>query len=137
MDKLEQRLKRDAANIRADVPPELRERIDASLHDAARQRPAAARKALTFPMWLAASLSGAAAAVLVFVVIGRDAAPPEPANDQVARSVPDYVQQVERGFPLEVETAELTAPLEEELRNLRADLEKARENVEEDLDFSF
>lgn len=139
MDRFEKRLKRDAKTIAADVSPELRSRIDASLRGTA---PAPAspppRKALTFRLWLAASLSGAAAAVLVIALVPRESLRPGSPEQPVARAVPRYAQPVDRAFPLKVETAELTAPLEQELEDLQADIEKARENVEEDLDrFTF
>lgn len=138
MDKIEQRLKQDAELIRADVSPQLRSRIDASLRSTVPARERSERGDFSFPMWLAASLSGVAAAVLVIVLVNRDIGRVEiPADGSVARSVPEYVQRVERRFPLQVETAELTAPLEKELQDLKSDIEKARENVEEDLDFTF
>jgi hypothetical protein len=130
------RLKQDAGEITADVPQGFRSRIQAALEaQAPARRPV--RKTISYRLWLAASLSGAAAAVLVLTLIPRDANPPLPTNERVARTVPEYVHGVEREFPLQVKTAELTAPLEEELAKLQSDMEKARARVEEDLDFSF
>jgi hypothetical protein len=143
MDDLERRLRDDAAQIRADVPADLQARIGASLRTA-RPMPPAPRES-GWPLWLAAGLTGAAAAVVALVAF-RPTDPgmnpgvvedgPQVA-DSAAYSVPQYVSELERQFPLRVTTADLTAPLEEEMKKLRADLERARENVEEDLDFTF
>jgi hypothetical protein len=141
MDDLEQRLKEDAGRIEAPVSPQLKARIDAALRAA--QATPAVRREFSYPLWLAASLTGVAAAVVAIVLMNwtRDSVSlrnPEPQRaDAVAYSVPEYVSEFERQLPLRAKTAVLTAPLEEELRNLRSDLEKARENVEEDLGFSF
>ncbi|HEX2138832.1 MAG TPA: hypothetical protein VHG33_03875 [Woeseiaceae bacterium] len=132
MDDIDTRLKRDAEAIRADVPPELTSRIRAAI-DAQARPPAEARKTITSRKWLAASLGGAAAAVLVVALLPRDAErlPETP----VARDVPAYVERLDRALPLQVEKAEFTAPLEQELQNLQADLEKARRSVAEDIAF--
>ncbi|MEX2124774.1 MAG: hypothetical protein WD795_12845 [Woeseia sp.] len=142
MDNLEQRLKEDAGRIKAPVPPQLKVRIDASLR-AHRVTPPV-RRDLTYPLWLAASLTGVTAAVvaIVFMNWAQDWASirnPElqRTDDAVAYSVPEYVSEFERQLPLRTKAAVLTAPLEEELKNLRTDLEKARENVEQDLEFPF
>ncbi|MGH8168253.1 MAG: hypothetical protein ACREQ1_13505 [Woeseiaceae bacterium] len=139
MDNLEQRLAEDAARIEARVSPELEARIKAALR-AERVAPAA-RREVSYPLWLAASLTGAAAAVVAIVLVNL--APnfpnePSPARaDAVAYSVPEYVSEFERQFPLRAKTAQMTTPLEDELKKLRSDLEKARENVEQDLEFTF
>lgn len=76
MDEFEQRLKQDADAIQATVSPELRARIDASLHGIEPIRPAKPRSApATF--WLASSLTGLAAAVLVIVLVNWN----RPASD--------------------------------------------------------
>ncbi len=137
MDKTEQRLKQDAELIHAEVSPQLRARIDASLRGVLPVRERAERMDLGFPLWLAAGLTGAAAAALVIVLVNRDIDRVQvPADETVARSVPEYVRSLERQLPLQVETAELTAPLEEELEDLKSDIEKARDSVERDLDFT-
>lgn len=132
MDDIGKRLKRDAGEIKAELTPELTARIRASI--AAQAPPAArARSTITYRSWLAASLSGAAAAVLAIALLPRDAErlPESPA----AHTVPEYVASVDRALPLQVEQAEFTAPLEQELKNLQADLEKARRSVAEDISF--
>lgn len=137
MDNIERRLRADAAEIRAEVPPHVRARIASSLQNARAIPPV--RREFGWPLWLAASLTGAAAAVVVIVSVNWgsiDREQPQVA-ETVVRSVPEYVHELERQLPLRAKTANLTAPLEEELKNLRSDLERARENVEQDLDFTF
>ena len=65
MDEFEKRLKRDADAIQAEVTPELRARIDASLRGTGQVRPAN-RQAEPAPanLWWASSLTGLAAAVM-------------------------------------------------------------------------
>lgn len=145
MDNVENRLKQDAERIRADVSPQLRSRIDASLRGTAPVRPERGRRDFSLPLWLGASLSGAVAAVLIIVLVNRDigdfgqprSSGTLQADNAALQSVPEYVRNIERRIPLNVETADLTAPLEEELEDLQADLEKARKDVERDLDFTF
>jgi hypothetical protein len=140
MDDLERRLREDAEAIRAEVPPQLTARIASSVRGARALPPA--RREFGWPLWLAASLTGAAAAAVAIVALNRgsmDTAARPPAGavaDSVPDSVPNYILEFEQ-LPLHAKTADLTAPLEEELRNLRSDLERARENVQQDLDFTF
>jgi hypothetical protein len=132
MDDFEDRLKRDAAQLPAEITPELRSRIRASLEAQAPPR-ARPERAIPHRAWLAAGLSGAAAAMLVLALLPRQ--PRTVVEEPAVRSVPDYVATFERALPLKGEQAELTAPLEEELENLRADLEQARRSVAEDMAF--
>ena len=137
MDNLEQRLRDDAAEIRVDVPPHVSARLQASLRAARTAAPA--RRQFSFPLWLAASLTGVAASAVAIVAVnwgGLAGRGPEPA-EAVAYSVPEYVSELERQIPLRAKTADLTGPLEEELENLRSDFERAKKNVEQDLDFTF
>jgi len=133
MDKLERRLKEDAALIKAELAPELQERIRASLESTqpAKQAPRATKTPGT-SLWWASSLTGLAAAALLIVVINwnGDVEPVVEVSDAVP---PGITWSIQSGFPLNAETAEWTAPLEEELKNLQSDLEKARESVERDL----
>lgn len=135
MDKLEKRLREDAGRIRPRATPELRARIAAATQRSACPDSARAPRP-GFPVWLAGSLGGLAAAIVVVVLVQRDrpvSPPPEPAG----YSVPQYVQRIEPAIPLHARTADLTEPLEEELQNLRADIDKARDTVARDLDFTF
>lgn len=132
---LEQRLREDAAEIRAEVPPQLKTRLKASLRRA--QVNGRGRAEARYPLWLAGSLTGVVAALFAVGVINwRGSAGPD-VDAEEFRGVPGYVAELERELPLAAKTADLTAPLETELENLRADLEKARENVEQDLRFAF
>ena len=138
MDEFEKRLKKDAANICAEVSPELQRRLDASLRgvEPIPMAPDAGRT--TGSLWLASSLTGLAAAVSIIVLLNwnrQDAVAPPPvtvADTPVATDEYEY-----RGFPLNARTADLTEPLEEELQNLQADIEKARESVTRDLRTTF
>jgi hypothetical protein len=136
MDDLERRLREDAEAIRAEVPPQLTARIASSVCGVRALPPA--RREFGWPLWLAASLTGAAAAAVAIVSVNWRSMnePAPPPAEAVAESVPDYIRDFEQ-LPLHAKTADLTAPLEEELKNLRSDLERARENVEQDLDFTF
>jgi hypothetical protein len=136
MDDIERRLREDAEAIRAEVPPQLTARIASSVRGVRALPPA--RREFGWPLWLAASLTGAAAAAVAIVSVNWRSMnePAPPSAEAVAESVPDYIRDFEQ-LPLHAKTADLTAPLEEELKNLRSDLERARENVEQDLDFTF
>jgi hypothetical protein len=134
MDELERRLREDATRIHAEVPADLQKRIGQSLQSARPMSPP--RRDFSWPLWLAASVTGAAAAVVAIVLVNVANEVPESA-DSAAYSVPQYVNELHLALPLRATTADLTAPLEEEMKNLRADLERARENVEEDLEFTF
>lgn len=141
MDDFEKRLKRDADAIQASVSPELRARIDASLHGIEPIRPATPRST-PVRLWWASSLTGLAAAVLVIVLVNwnRPAADSPPA-DTVASSPPPTATEpplaTPMPVPLDIRTADFASPLEEELERLQSDIEKARESVRKDLDFTF
>jgi hypothetical protein len=139
MDEFEDRLKRDAEKIRADISPELRLRIDASLRATEQIRPVPESGATGTNLWWASSLTGLAAAVLVIVLINwnqpvTEVTPPAPVASQ---TVPDYIGEIQSLYLPRVKTAEFTKPLEEELARLQADIERARENVKEDVAFTF
>ncbi len=137
MDKLERQLREDAGLIKADLSPELQERIRLSLESTRRldQAPQKTQMPGT-TLWWASSLTGLAAAALVILFVNWNSAT-DPIEDQPIPTTPGTVFSIQGGFPLNVETAEWATPLEEELRNLQSDLEKARENVERDLRLSF
>jgi hypothetical protein len=137
MDDLERRLREDAAKVHVDVTPHARMCLRESLR-AVRAAPSP-RRDFSLPLWLAASLTGAAASVVAILFVSRGGvgeAGYEPA-DAAAYSVPEYVSDLERRIPLRAKTANLEAPLEREMKNLRSDLERARKSVEQDLDFTF
>jgi len=156
MDKLERRMKEDAAAIEAEVSPQLQMRIEASLQgtqalpSAARNTPVGASTAGDSPehrlgrrattLWWASSLTGLLTAALVIVLLNwqRDRAQTEPvevASDYT--TVPSPALPFQSHLPLRTRTADLTEPLEQELLDLQADIEKARETLERDLRATF
>lgn len=131
MDKLERRLREDAARLRADVSPGLDERIRASLEAAAAapaKPPRPSRPQSSF--WWASSLTGLAAALGVIALLNLQPGGDEPPGTGHTVAGPETVVAAPL---LHAETAVLTAPLEEELDDLEADLKKAGERVREDL----
>ncbi len=140
MDEFENRLKRDAEAVQAEVSPQLRSRIDASLRGVEPIRPVPAPRPASTRLWWASSLTGLAA-VIALVLIGTfnrpDSADVQEV-DVIARTEPLLSVDLPLLSPeLDIRSAEFVSPLEEELLKLRSDLEKARENVRQDVDFSF
>jgi hypothetical protein len=145
MDKLKTRLKQDADEIQADTSPELRARIDASLH-AARGTRSVTSKPLVRPvsLWWISSVTGLTAAILVILLMNWNQPVEQEAPDiSASNEAPTHSVTLPEdwyagdGFLLNVESADLTRSLEEELINLQSDLEKAKENVERDVKFAF
>lgn len=139
MDKLVQRLKTDAADIRADLSPELTARLDAAAQagQAMPRTPGSGGVAGSF--WLASSLTGLAAAMLILLLVNWNRQPEEVLSPETLAHTPPASSQPElpRLFALHASTADLTEPLQDELENLKADLEKARDGVAQDLRSSF
>ncbi len=140
MDEFENRLKRDADEIRAEVSPGFKQRIDASLQATKRIQPVPDSATPSINLWWASSLTGLAAAVIVIVLINwnrptTELVPLEPLADRTVPATFDELQ----GFnpPRLIKTAEFTTPLEEELARLQADIERARANVRKDIEFTF
>ncbi len=137
MDEFENRLKRDAEEIRVGISPELRTRIDASLRATEQIRPVPESRASGMNLLWASSLTGLATAIIVIVLINWN----RPTNDLVpveaVASVPDNINQNQGLYRPQLKTADFTRPLEEELIRLQADIERARQNVREDIDFTF
>ncbi len=137
MDEFENRLKRDAEEIRAGVSPELRTRIDASLRATEQIRPVPESPASGMNLWWASSLTGLAAAVIVIVLINWNRPTNELVPVEAVASVPDNINQNQGLYRPQLKTADFTRPLEDELIRLQADIERARQNVREDIDFTF
>ena len=141
MDEFEKRLKRDAEAIDAEMPPQLRDRIDASLLGVEPLRPVdGGRRSSPVSLWWASSLTGLAAAVLVIVLLNWNSQGIEPVAPQenIAEiTVPADPEPMLMAPMLDIRTADFADPLEEELVKLRSDIEKARESVRKDLDFTF
>ncbi len=127
MESFEQRLKHDADDIRAQVTPELDDRIRASLENVVPMQPREEPKRRPNAFWWASSLTGAAAAAVVLTVMNL--------GEEPASAPPPSVAEVPLlAMPnLDVRPAML-APLETELENLKGDLERAERVVREDLD---
>ncbi len=133
MDEFEQRLKHDASKIRAEVSPELDDRIRASL-EAVRPEPRPMRPRRPISLWWASSLTGVAAAIVIIVLVNvKSIAPgPAPAEDGIA-GVNGIAATPPMLPDLTARAAVLAGPLEQELEDLEADLRKARRAVREDL----
>lgn len=141
MDEFEKRLKQDADAVQADIPPELRSRIDASLRGVEQVRPVSPAHRSQTRLWWASSLTGLAATIAVIILVNWNRPDPEPIpTDTIVHqtvpqpSLPDLMANPPN---LDIRTAGFTSPLEEELLKLQADFEKARETVREDVDFTF
>ena len=135
MDKLQKRLRDDAAQIKVEVSPELDDRIRASLEAAVPVQPEAERpRPRLRSMWWASSLTGIAAAAVVLAVINLRTPDPTP---NVAQQQP--VEAAEPTTPwtlrpyLKIENAVSTSPLREELEALEEDLKRAEEAVRKDI----
>jgi len=129
MDKLANRLRRDADNIEVTVSDELDHRITASLrsvtpHAESVSVPKSRRPAM---FWWASSLTGIAAAATVIIIVNSqqpaEPATPTPANIVAAVPVIDW----------KTETAMLTGQLQQELDDLQSDIKKAERKVREDI----
>ncbi len=129
MDKLANRLRRDAENIEVTVSDELDHRIAASLRSVTPETetvsaPKSRRPAM---FWWASSLTGVAAAAAVIVIANsqqpQEPMSPTPANIVAAVPVIDW----------KTETATLTGQLQQELDDLQSDLKKAERKVREDI----
>ena len=133
MDKLAKQLRDDARQIDCTISEELDDRIKASLQgitpQAAHEPRAASRPAW---FWWASSLTGAAAAVAVILIVNLQAPEPQPVATEAAVK-PLVIPAIE----WHTEAAVLTSPLEEEIENLQSDLKKAEEAVKQDIDRLF
>ncbi len=136
MDKFERQLKDDTEAIEAKVSPELRARIDASLHAARASQPVTPAPRPTTSLWWMSSLTGLVTALLIIALfnLNRTDGEPDPSQNPVAMPSQQSPERLfPETFPLEIRPAVLTSPLEVELESLQSDLEKARESVERDL----
>ena len=132
MDKLANRLREDADRIDATISPELDDRINASLRAVTPERPADKRPTVrSWTFWLASSLTGAAAAIVLLVVFNVRDTSVDPAPIVADNALPSIVEVPV--FDLHAETAVLTSPLSQELEALQSDLKKAEEKLREDI----
>lgn len=140
MDEFETRLKRDADEIRAEVSPGFKQRIDASLQATKRIQPVPESGNPGINLWWASSLTGLAAAVIVIVLINWNRPTTElvPVEPVANRTVPVTLDELQGLNPPHlIKTADFATPLEQELARLQADIERARANVRKDIEFTF
>lgn len=149
MDDFERRLKGDAEAIEAKVSARLEARIDAAIAatEADERKPRQARSGARFDIrwWWASTLTGAAAAFVLFMVavMLRSEAPDDQQvptvaeNDAAAIETSPAEPPAVLTVPLDVRTADFAGLLQTELDALKSDLEKARDAVEDDLRFTF
>jgi hypothetical protein len=131
MDKLADRLKRDAETIDVEISGELDRRIDASLRATSPLREAPQQRPAVF--WWASSLTGVAAALVLIAVLNagsqRDVPPESPGTSPVAMNESPATPIIEWN----AQSAMLTSPLRQELSDLQSDIDKARQKVREDI----
>jgi hypothetical protein len=140
MDEFEKRLQRDADDIQAEVSPELRARIDASLRGTKRIQPVPEAGNPGINLWWTSSVTGLAAAIIVIVLINWNSPAPQqiPVEPVVASTVPAALDELQGLNPPHlIKTADFATPLEEELARLQADIERARATVRKDIEFTF
>ena len=128
MENFEDRLRKDAEEIRAIVSPELDDRIRASLESTAPVRPDTRPRRRPGWFWLASSLTGAAAALALIAVmnVSEQPVPEAPVStlpNVVAISMPELAVQ-----------PAMLGSLENEFENLKGDLRKAEQVVRDDID---
>ena len=128
MENFEDRLKRDAAGIRAEVSPELDDRIRASLESTVPARSNAGQRARPAWFWLASSLTGVAAALVLITVVNVGEEPEAPLPVVEIADVSAVSMPV-----LDVRPAMLGS-LETAFENLKGDLRKAEAVVRDDID---
>lgn len=136
MDKLAERLRKDAADIHVEVSPELDNRIRASLAGVTPEVPQVRRPRHSPLFWLASSLTGVAAAVAVILLVNTGD-PVAPASVPVAATPTEIELPELPALPLKAEQAMSVSPLEQELDDFQSDLEKARQAVSEDMRLIF
>jgi anti-sigma-K factor RskA len=133
MDKLAKQLREDAGKIDATISAELDDRIRASLQGVTPESANARRRvSRSNAFWWVSSLTGAAVAIAIIVVVNLQVQEPVPFTPQTAQT-PLVLPKIE----WHARTAVLTSPLEQEIEDLQADLKKAEQAVKEDIDRLF
>ena len=132
MDKLTERLRRDADCIEVKVSDELERRLEASLQSltplpAESNRPQ--QRGAWF--WWASSLTGAAAALVVLAIVNQS--PQTSIDPQQNMTTPPVTTAAVPILELRAESAMLTQPLKQELEDLQSDLRKAELIVKDDI----
>ncbi len=118
MDEFEKRLKRDADAVKAEVSPELRSRIDASLRAIEPVRTTSVRRRGTASLWLASSLTGLAAVLVLVVIVNLNKPDANPVQEDVVAGHTEPPMPIDLPLispDLDIRSADFTSPLEEEL----------------------
>ncbi|WP_405232375.1 hypothetical protein [Lentisalinibacter salinarum] len=135
MTELEERLRRDAARIRAETTPELRARVQASLQAAEPAAPRRRRPALVPPPRLLGGAALAAAVAVAGILALRPEAPapeswPATPTAQTQTSLPAKLPAtLQADFVLLELEQRATQPLTEEQKRLEADLRRLEEEL--------
>lgn len=137
MDKLANRLRKDADSIEVAVSDELDHRITASLRNVTPQQEpesiVTSRRPALF--WWASSLTGIAAAVAVIIIVNSGtsqlSSTSTPATTVTA--TPASIASTVPAIDWKTETAMLTGQLQQELDALQSDIKKAEEKVKDDI----
>ena len=129
MDKLAERLRRDAERIEVTVSDDLDHRIAASLRgvtpeEEAVSKAASQRQAM---FWWASTLTGVAAAAAVIIIVNLNS------PDVSPTVTPATIASAVPAIDWKAETAVLTSPLQLELEALQSDIKKAEEKVRADI----
>jgi len=137
MDKLADRLRKDADSIEVAVSDELDHRIAASLRSVTpHQEPESivtSRRPVLF--WWASSLTGIVAAAAVIIIVNSGASQ-VPATATPATAVTATTASIAAAVPAvdwKAETAMLTGQLQQELDALQSDIKKAERKVKDDI----
>jgi hypothetical protein len=135
MDKLADRLRKDADNIEVAVSDELDHRIAASLRSVTPLQESesivTSRRSASF--WWASSLTGIVTAVAVIIFINSGTSQVPATATPATTTTPASIAAAVPAIDWKAETAMLTGPLQQELYALQSDIKKAERKVKDDI----
>lgn len=135
MDKLADRLRKDADNIEVAVSDELDHRIAASLRSVTPLQESesivTSRRSASF--WWASSLTGIVTAVAVIIFINSGTSQVPATATPATTTTPASIAAAVPAIDWKAETAMLTGPLQQELDALQSDFKKAERKVKDDI----
>jgi hypothetical protein len=135
MDKLADRLRKDADNIEVAVSDELDHRIAASLRSVTPLQESesivTSRRSASF--WWASSLTGIVTAVAVIIFINSGTSQVPATATPATTTTPASIAAAVPAIDWKAETAMLTGPLQQELDALQSDIKKAERKVKDDI----
>ena len=135
MDKLADRLRKDADNIEVAVSDELDHRIAASLRSVTPHQESesivTSRRPASF--WWASSLTGIATAVAVIIFVNSGTSQVPATATPATTTTPASIAAAVPAIDWKAETAMLTGQLQQELDALQSDLKKAERKVKDDI----